>query len=421
MTSEGVPLEARRGRLLEELPPEGLFEEKTWKLSPVAYRLSPQHLQLLERLGPVLQRFQQACDLLYRQSVSGKKPEWISRWLDAGKPKELIEFSRSDALRGQVPAVLRPDLVLTETGFALCEIDAIPGGIGLTAWLQETYSALGENVLGTGMRAGFNWIFPEGDIVISEEAASYRPEYEWLVGKDRVKRAEEYQANGVPIYRFFEGFDWENLEMLRTSLDSTAAMTPPMKPYLEEKLWLAMFWLKPLREFWRRELGEKGVQLLEQVIPYSWVVDPTPLPPHAAIPQLELHDWHELSRLSQKERALVLKVSGFSPQAWGSRGVWIGSDLSTAEWTSAVELALSEFPKNPRILQRFVPGVVREHSVWNEAGEIVPMPGRARVSPYYFAKGDEVRLGGVLVTHCPPDKKRLHGMKDAILVPASSE
>ena len=64
---------------------------------------------------------------------------------------------------------------------------------------------------------------------------------------------------------------------------------------------------------------------------------PAPLPPHAAIPELNLTDWRQLKALSQKERELILKVSGFSPHAWGARGVYLGSDLSHADWAAAVE------------------------------------------------------------------------------------
>jgi hypothetical protein len=94
-------------------------------------------------------------------------------------------------------------------------LDSVPGGIGLTAWLQETYTELGASVIGgkSGMREGFAALFPEGDVVISVEAADYRPELEWLVGKDRVKSAENYVARERPIYRFFESFDCEILGM----------------------------------------------------------------------------------------------------------------------------------------------------------------------------------------------------------------
>jgi hypothetical protein len=43
-----------------------------------------------------------------------------------------------------------------------------------------------------------------------------------------------------------------------------------------------------LRGFWRQELGERFFETLLKLVPYTWIVDPTPLPPHAAIPELNL-------------------------------------------------------------------------------------------------------------------------------------
>ena len=107
-------------------------------------------------------------------------------------------------------------------------------------------------------------------------------------------------------------------------------------------MWFALFWMQPLREFWRRELGEKYFLKLQEVIPYSWPLDPTPLPQHAVIPRLEIHDWREAGKLSQKERNLLIKVSGFSPLGWGSRGIVVGSDVPQTEWEREIEQAFED-------------------------------------------------------------------------------
>ena len=58
------------------------------------------------------------------------------------------------------------------------------------------------------------------------------------------------------------------------------------------------------------------------------------------------------------------------------------------------------------------------------SSQMVSMPGRARLCPYYFVSGENdaarAHLGGVLATICPADKKIIHGMKDAILAPCST-
>ena len=47
------------------------------------------------------------------------------------------------------------------------------------------------------------------------------------------------------------------------------------------------------------------------------------------------------------------------------------------------------------------------------------MHGRVRMSPYYFVVDDKATLAGILVTIVPADKKLIHGMVDAVMVPAA--
>ena len=187
----------------------------------------------------------------------------------------------------------------------------------------------------------------------------------------------------------------------------------------------ALLWNRNLQGFWRQELGEGFLARLKKIIPYTWLVDPAPLPPHGAIPELNLTDWPQLKTLSQKERELILKVSGFSELAWGARGVFLGSDLSQEDWSQAVDAALANFETSPSVLQRFHKPSLVEASWFDFAkNEVVPMKGRARLCPYYFVSGDgdaaRPQLGGVLATIVPADKKIVHGMTDAILAPCST-
>jgi hypothetical protein len=418
------------------LPPEGLFAEKDFLLSPDPFPVDEKFARELEQLGHRLFVFQRACNELYQRSVKGKQPAWIAQYLDAGKPAELIEFSRQKQFRDDVPLVIRPDLILTENGYTIAEIDSVPGGIGLTGWLNHTYAATGGDVLGggDGMLEGFRSLLPGGgDIVISEEASTYRPEMKWVAAQLKQKHpesewrvvdAETYQpAAGRNVYRFFELFDLPNLPRISALLDAVrdgaVRITPPLKPFLEEKMWFALFWMQPLREFWRRELGEKYFLKLQEVIPYSWPLDPTALPQHAVIPRLEIHDWRQAGKFSQKERDLLIKVSGFSPLGWGSRGIVVGSDVPQTEWERAIEEALATFATTPRIMQRFHKARLIDHRYWeNETGEVKMMRGRVRLCPYYFVENGKAKLSGALATIVPANKKLLHGMRDAILAPS---
>jgi hypothetical protein len=429
----------------DSIPTGGLFAGLNWRISPDPFPLGKNLAEELESLGRVLLQFYRTVNLLYRRSVGGKQPEWIARWLDLGKPRELIELQRSVTFKNDLPRVIRPDILLTENGFSITELDSVPGGIGLTAWLNATYTAIGNRktndqgkiIGGTeGMIRGFENIFGDAKqvhIIVSEEAATYRPEMAWLAQQlgarfsIRDSRFTDF-ANDCAVYRFFELFDLPNVanakKIFALAGEKKIRLTPPPKPFFEEKMLFALFWNRNLQNFWRQELGEGFVARLKKIIPYTWLVDPAPLPPHAAIPELNLTDWQQLKSLSQKERDLILKVSGFSENAWGARGVFLGNDMSQADWSAAVDAALKHFTTSPSVLQRFhKPSLIEACSFDYAKNDAVPVKGRARLCPYYFVSSDgdslHAQLGGILATIVPADKKIVHGMTDAILAPCS--
>ena len=200
------------------------------------------------------------------------------------------------------------------------------------------------------------------------------------------------------------------------------SVTPPFKPHLEDKLWLALFWSPAMKKIWEQSLRGSHLRRLRELIPYGWVLDPEPLPPHAALPRINAHSWDEVVGFSQKERQLVLKISGFHETAWGSRGVFIGHDLSAAEWKERLETALSQSAEQPWLMQEFHEGRRFTHPVYAEDGSVKMADVRARICPYFFTdRKGETSLGGCLATLVPADKKKIHGMSDGMLVPCVVE
>jgi len=140
------------------LSAQPLFAAKTWQLSPEAWPLTHEQVAQLGQIGSACLEFHQALETLYLWSVAGKnllrnKPllaPWVAEYLDRGKPASLVEHARDARLRGVVPPVLRPDLLLTEDGFALTELDSVPGGIGLTAFLNRLYDGGDSRIVGHG-------------------------------------------------------------------------------------------------------------------------------------------------------------------------------------------------------------------------------------------------------------------------------
>jgi hypothetical protein len=82
--------ESRLEAIRNAFPKKGLFAEKDWLLSSDPFPIGEKFVGELEQLGHRLFVFQRACNQLYQLSVKGKQPEWIARYLDAGKPRELI-------------------------------------------------------------------------------------------------------------------------------------------------------------------------------------------------------------------------------------------------------------------------------------------------------------------------------------------
>ncbi len=450
---------------------QSLFEDKTWQLSPQAWPLTPAQVTELEQIGAACLEFHQALETLYLRSVAGKnllrnKPllaPWVADYLDRGKPAGLIAHARDPKNRGAFPTVLRPDLLLTEGGFALTELDSVPGGIGLTGFLNRLYAgANDQTVLGhdgamvDNFHASLAALRPELRnpliaILVSDEAATYRPEMQWLA--EQLQRAGRrvfcmkpedvfplgselfFDVEGTPekidiIYRFFELFDWANVKVGREILEAwaggTVTIAPPMRHFQEEKLTLALFHHHLLHEFWAESLGGRTLKLLQRLIPKSWVMDPAPLPPGAVIEGPPaggrmLNDWRDLAAASQKERDLIIKISGFHETAWGARSVLLGSDCSREEWQQGVEQALRLAPANLHVLQEYRKPKKVTHPLYRSEGGGTPASreesGRLRLCPYYFVVGGQARLSGALATFCPPDKKIIHGMTDAALLP----
>lgn len=445
-----------RSRLVET----GLHDGATWRVSPTPFLLTSADLAAIESLGRPLLSFTQTLNRLYYDSVRGAQPRWVAEYLDQGKPSDLIDYARLNRFKPALPGVMRPDLILTEDGFMISELDSVPGGIGLTGCMAQAYADLGWPVIGgrDGMVDGFARMVRglhaqqhhqaiRLAIVVSEEAKDYRPEMRWLAARLReaglpaeavspedVAFTEEGLLLGhgdavTTLYRFFELFDLKNIPKVELLLYAVkkgrVAMTPPAKPWLEEKLAFALLHHPALAPFWNRELGQETFALLCRWMPQTWILDPRPVPPHAVIPGLAaegrgVSDWKTIAGLGQKGRRFVLKPSGFSELAWGSRGVSVGHDLPQKEWADAIDAGLASFPKVPYILQEFRKGrrvASSYHDPVND--EIVPMPGRVRLSPYYFVAGEAVELAGVLATVCPLDKKLIHGMTDAVMAPCA--
>ena len=432
-----------------------------WRISPEPFPLKPQTVAAFELLGADLLAFYRAVNKIYAQSVRGTAPRFIAEYLDFGKPEHIVRLQRQNRFKNEIPSVIRPDVILTDDGFIASELDSVPGGLGFVGAMGETYCELGYDQIGEfdGIQRGFARMAvslangkakPIVAIVVSRESNDYRGEMDWLasavtatgeaevitVAPEDVVFTEEALVVDSPsgrrtvdvLYRFFELFDLLNIPkqelMLYAARHKRVAMTPPPKSFLEEKLLFGLFHNPALGSIWLQELGADAFARLSKIFPQTWILDPRPLPPQAAIAGLNvdgrpLQAWNQLYGLSKSERQFVVKPSGFSELAWGSRGVHVANNLTRDEWMAVIDGGLSVFEKTPHILQRFHKGRrVQVSFLDTDSGDMRPMDGRVRLCPYYFVAGEQATMAGVLATIAPADKRLIHGMSDAVMTTA---
>jgi hypothetical protein len=458
---------ASRAQYFTEHLPSGLFRVQdgaedgvAWRVTPDPFPLAPSTLAAIETLGKDLLSFYRALNALYLRSARGTAPAFIAEELDRGKPEQIVKLARQNRFKQDVPRVIRPDLILTDDGYVASELDSVPGGMGFVAAMGRTYCEIGIDSIGgaDGIAERFAEMVsgiagsphPTVAIVVSEESADYRGELRWLASRiDElgladvvvcapqeiffteealfVRREDGREAKIDVLYRNFELFDLLNIPkqelILYAARHNRVKMSPPPKPHLEEKSAFALFHHPGLRALWRAELGAATDERLLGIFPRTWIVDPRPLPWQAAIIDLSangvpVQDWSQLEDLGKSERDYVIKPSGFSELAWGSRGVKVANDLTRDGWRDALQDALKMFDRTPHVLQRFHKGKrVRVPYLDRSSGEVKEMDGRVRLCPYYFVVGDDARLGGILATIAPADKRLIHGMTDAIMAP----
>jgi len=450
----------RARRIIAGLPDEGILrtdsgEKCPFRVAPEPFPLPRALVETLSRQGRLWLAFLKAAQELYFRSLRGEAPAFIAEYLDAGKPARVLDFGRMNRFRSRFPPIIRPDMLLTDEGPQACELDSVPGGFGTLACLSRLYAAEGLVPAGgadgivTGFRRAMAFVSgrenPASAIAVSEESRMYFPEMRWLAGAvtaaggscravppgDISAEAEGVRLDGHRldvVYRFFELFDLPNIPaseaLLAAAKMKMVALAPPPKAFLEEKLLFALLHHPALASLWEEVLGEPEFLELRGLVIPTWVMDARPVPPHAVVAGFTaggrpLSSWSELARLTQRERELVVKPSGFSEDAWGSHGVSFGQDMSRGDWMKAVDEALEAFPERPHVIQPFRrPSLVA--TCWYDpaSGEVRKMEGRVRLTPYYFVTGPEdAEMGGILATVCPPDKKAVHGMPDAVMAP----
>ena len=67
----------------------------------------------------------------------------------------MVEYGRMRRFKSLLPTVIRPDILPTENGMVISELDSVPGGIGFTGSLASQYTSQDIDVIGGGSGTKF--------------------------------------------------------------------------------------------------------------------------------------------------------------------------------------------------------------------------------------------------------------------------
>lgn len=151
----------------------------------------------------------------------------------------------------------------------------------------------------------------------------------------------------------------------------TLPVTLPIPKSASDPLWPALLHLRPLRTYWEQVLRHSHVETLLDRLPHAWMLDPTPLPPGAVIPKLELASWQQFA--PNGSYAIYNPSSG--------KNIALNDSLSAEEWNHALYQALEAFPNRPHVLSES------------------PPPNNPRLFGIYHKQTDRVEMLGAMAVH----------------------
>ena len=175
-------------------------------------------------------------------------------------------------------------------------------GIELTKPQRKTLSSLGHQIVRLAAAC---------DRLRAKEQSF--PEFAPWLRSDPIREGTSVAGNGIFACPLFVDGHRLTLHPLVASAAQCAAHFPALRSAVQEHagvltmpaslndpLWPALLRLRPLRDFWERELRRATVALLLDLLPDAWLLDPAPLPPGSVIPRLELASWSSLDLASRR-------------------------------------------------------------------------------------------------------------------------
>lgn len=377
---------------------DGASDTINFRVSPTPFKLTKKQRIEIEEIGKAVCSYMDYCIELYKTNESAHE------LLDRGKPKEYKNVQDIKYL------FLRPDLILTDSGFCLCEIETSPFGIGLAEVLNRTYgnegydTAINQNQLKNYIQSK---IENSGTIAYSDKVKSFAGQLDFMAeqvfsGNGKVWNSAQINSNSISnkqIYRAFyltEQFTDKNVANLLSQ--SSHVYLPTPTPQFEEKALLSFIWDKRYTQSFCDKLGESTFNLLRRIIPKTWVLGEEQYV-DGGLPNGK-QDSLSLAELSKSSRKFVLKQSGFANSSSWGEGVKFLHKMGSGKALEMIKLA-QEDKEHLYIIQEFNQGKAVPMSFIDNNGVFQNINAKIRITPYYAYMGqDKGKLIAAKVTGC---------------------
>ena len=368
-----------------------------FRVSPTPFQLSKKQKKQIEIIGKTICEYMDCCIELY------KTDEHIHMLLDKGKPEQLKNVTDVKYL------FLRPDLIVTDEGFCVCEIETSPFGLSLAEILNRTYNEQGyETIIQQNQLKNYiqSQITNSGTIAYSDKVKAFSGQLEFMASdlfseKDKVWSAQKIDESAIKnkeIYRAFylnEQFVDKNIAKL---LQQNHVYIPTSTPQFEEKALLSFIWDKRYVETLRSRLGDSAFNLLRAIIPKTWIIGEEKYLDDNLF-QEECNSL-KLGELSKNNRKFVLKQSGFSTTSSWGEGVKFLHKMSKNSALSVIKDAIED-KEHLYVIQEYKQGKNIKMSYIDEQGIYQMMNAKVRITPYYAYDGkNKGNLIAAKVTGC---------------------
>jgi hypothetical protein len=372
-----------------------------FRVSPRPFSLTPEQTYEIIRLGPEITAFFLLVHELYCTQ------EVVHCLLNRGKP-EMYDTKTAPSY-----LYIRPDLIINEMGFSMCELETSPFGLALAAMINKAYCALGfETIVEvSALQQHINAYTPNtGAIVYSSKTCAYAGQMQALAetifsGTERNWIAVHASLeNQLPenIYRAFYLSEALTDPVIQKILGSPSVETtkffPTLTPHMEEKAILALLWDKRWKDFFIKQLGKTTFDHLRQIIPPTFIVGQEDFF-EPGLPN-GMSDALSLANTSRAKRGFVIKPSGFAGNSSWAEGVHFLHEKSATATYNLLQAAIED-PRTLYVIQEFRPGKKFSLEYEDSMTETLPMQARVRLTPYYAMAGpDAGQLLAAKVTGC---------------------